>query len=112
VGEETRHYQQLTCEFYRQRGHPTLADDPQTLEGYVHSLGHGVGLELHEAPAFSDTNGNTARLRPGHVFAIEPGLYYPEQGMGCRLEDVLYLDEDGAVHNFTTYPRELVIPMR
>jgi len=112
VGEETRHYQQLTCEFYQQRGHPTLADDPQTLEGYVHSLGHGVGLELHEAPTFSDTDGNTARLRPGHVFALEPGLYYPEQEMGCRLEDVLYLAEDGAVHNFTTYPRELVIPMR
>ncbi|RLC83684.1 MAG: aminopeptidase P family protein [Chloroflexi bacterium] len=111
VGEETRHYQQLACEFYQQRGHPTIADAPQTLEGYVHSLGHGVGLDLHEEPFFGDTPSNTARLRPGHIFTVEPGLYYPEQGMGCRLEDVLYLDADGVVHNFTTYPRELVIPM-
>ncbi len=111
AGELTRTYQQMACDFFRERGHPTIADHPQTQEGYVHSLGHGVGLELHEAPAFGDWPGNTARLRPGHVFTVEPGLYYPDRGMGCRIEDVLWVDEDGIVRNLTDYPYDLVVEM-
>ena len=42
---------------------------------------------------------------------VEPGLYYPERGMGCRLEDVLWIGEDGNMHNLTQYPYDLVIPM-
>ncbi len=111
VGEMTRTYQQMTCDFFRERGHPTVADNPKTMEGYVHSLGHGVGLELHEAPFFSDWRGNTARLRPGHVFTVEPGLYYPERGLGCRIEDVLWIDSEGIVHQLVDYPYELVVEM-
>lgn len=111
VGQETRRYQQMTCEFYHQRGHATIAEAPDTLEGYTHSLGHGVGLDVHEAPAISDTPNNKTRLQPGHVFTLEPGLYYPEQGMGCRLEDVLWIDEAGHIQNLTDYPYDLVIPM-
>ncbi|MBN1877902.1 MAG: M24 family metallopeptidase, partial [Anaerolineae bacterium] len=43
VGELARSYQQMACDFFHTRGHPTLGDDPTTLEGYVHGLGHGVG---------------------------------------------------------------------
>ncbi len=111
VGEETRRYQQLTCAFFRERGHPTIAEDPKTLEGYVHSVSHGLGLELHEAPTFRDTTENTARLERGHVFTVEPGLYYPERGMGARLEDVFWCDGDGVFHNLTEFPFELVIPV-
>ena len=111
AGELTRTYQQMACDFFRERGHPTIADHPRTQEGYVHSLGHGVGLELHEAPAFGDWPGNTARLRPGHVFTVEPGLYYPDRGMGCRIEDVLWVDEAGIVRNLTDYPYDLVVEM-
>jgi len=54
-----------------------------------HGLGHGVGLEAHEAPAVSSRETNKAVLAPGHIITIEPGLYDPELG-GVRLEnDVL-----------------------
>ncbi|HOU13868.1 MAG TPA: M24 family metallopeptidase [Anaerolineae bacterium] len=111
AGEETRSYQRMACAFYETRGHPTIGSDPATLEGYVHGLGHGVGLDIHEAPSFFDYAGNTARLTPGHVFTLEPGLYYPDQGMGCRIEDTLWLNERGEVCNLTDYPYDLVVPM-
>ncbi len=111
VGEETRHYQQLTCAFFSGRGHPTLADDPAVQHGYVHTLGHGVGLDVHEAPWFRDDPNNTTQLAPGYLFAFEPGLYYPERGMGCRLEDVLWIADDGEVQNLTSMPYDLVVPM-
>ncbi|MEA3309169.1 MAG: Xaa-Pro peptidase family protein [Chloroflexota bacterium] len=112
VGEETRHYQAMTCACYQKRGHPTIATERQTTEGYIHSLGHGVGLNLHELPFFSDTPTNVTQLQPGHVFTIEPGLYYPERGMGCRIEDVYWIDAAGQVNKLTNYPYELVIPMK
>jgi len=111
VGEEARRYQQMTCEFFKQRGHPTVAENPGTLEGYVHGVSHGVGLDLHERPMFRDVSSNTTTLQPGHVFTVEPGLYYPERGMGCRLEDVVWIDEEGTPHNLTDYPYDLVIPL-
>ncbi len=111
LGEKARRYQQMTCEFFAQRGHPTVADEPQTEVGYVHSLGHGVGLSLHESPVFSDLPSNNEVLRAGHVFACEPGLYYPEQGIGVRIEDVLWMDEEGTVHVLSDFPRDLVIEL-
>jgi Xaa-Pro aminopeptidase len=111
VGVETRHYQQMTCACFSERGHPTIADDPATQNGYVHSVGHGVGLDIHEAPRFQDVPNNSTTITPGHVFAFEPGLYYPENGMGCRVEDVLWIAEDGEVHNLTNLPYDLVVPM-
>ncbi|MBN1247478.1 MAG: aminopeptidase P family protein [Anaerolineae bacterium] len=110
-GEEARAYQRMTCDLMRERGHPTIADDPSTLRGYVHGIGHGVGLDVHEAPPFFDNASNTVTLAPGHLFAIEPGLYYPDDGMGCRVEDVLWIAEDGTVENLTDMPYDLVVPV-
>ena len=59
--------------------------------GFIHSTGHGLGLDIHEAPRVSK---NTGRLRKSHVITIEPGLYYPEIG-GCRIEDVVRVTEGG-----------------
>ena len=50
-------------------------------------------------------------LEAGHVFTCEPGLYYPEQGFGVRLEDVIWIDPDGGAHNLTDYPKELVVDL-
>ncbi len=111
VGEPIRRFQPLTCEFFQARGHPTIADTPDTMRGYVHSLGHGVGLNLHELPFLREAPKDETVLTPGHVFTIEPGLYYPERGMGCRIEDVMCIDGDGVVQNLTPYPYDLVIPM-
>jgi Xaa-Pro aminopeptidase len=111
VGEETRHYQQMACAFFEDRGYPTIGQDPTTVDGYVHGIGHGLGLEIHEAPSFQDAPINKARLNSGHIFTVEPGLYFPDEGMGCRLEDVLWIDQDGDVHNLTQAPYTLVVPM-
>ncbi len=61
--------------------------------GFFHSLGHGVGLEIHEQPRLSPSN--TQPLQGGEVITVEPGLYYPEWG-GIRLEDMVYVTGDGA----------------
>jgi len=111
VGAEARRYQQMTCEFFESRGHPTIATDPKTEVGYVHSLGHGLGLAVHEEPRFADTPSNTDVLQPGHVFTCEPGLYYPDRDFGIRIEDDLWIDPDGEVHNLTDFPKELVVEM-
>ncbi|MBN2004867.1 MAG: aminopeptidase P family protein [Anaerolineae bacterium] len=104
-------YQRMTCDFFQSRGYPTIAQDPATLCGYVHGLGHGVGLDIHEAPSFYASPSNTTVLRPGHVFTLEPGLYYPDRGMGCRLEDMIWIDTAGVVQTLTHFPYELVVPL-
>jgi Xaa-Pro aminopeptidase len=60
--------------------------------GFIHGTGHGLGLEVHEAPRVSP---GAPRLRKGQVITIEPGLYYPEIG-GCRLEDVVRVTKAGS----------------
>jgi Xaa-Pro aminopeptidase len=98
-GMDGRELQELVCGHFESLGHPTVRQDPSTTRGYVHSLGHGVGLQVHEYPylRLQDVPDPRNRLLPGSVFTIEPGLYYPEQGMGIRIEDLFYLDPDGAV---------------
>lgn len=82
-----------------------------TAEGYGdyfgHSTGHGVGAEIHEAPALSPSAKDDVILAPGNVVTIEPGIYLPGR-FGVRIEDMLYVTEDGS-ENFTTLPKELII---
>jgi Xaa-Pro aminopeptidase len=104
-------YQKAACAFFKSRKHKTIDQYPTTQEGYVHGLGHGVGLAIHESPGFEDTPANPLRIAPGHIFTIEPGLYYPTLGMGCRLEDVMWIDEAGEIQNLTEYPYDLIVPM-
>ena len=78
-------------------------------EGYGgffgHGFGHGVGLEIHEAPTLNP--GGTTPLPAGAVVSAEPGIYLPGQ-FGVRIEDVLYLTEEGC-EDITNLPRELTI---
>jgi len=72
--------------------------------GFFHGTGHGVGLEIHEAPRVSTGSDN---LTTGHVITIEPGLYYPRLG-GVRLEDMVVVKPDGHI-NLTKHPCRLEI---
>lgn len=80
------------------------ADDPVT-RGFIHGTGHGVGLEIHEAPSIGRSG--TAPLAAGDVVTVEPGIYDPDVG-GVRLEDMLVITADGS-RNLTRAPRQLVI---
>ncbi|MEM8549670.1 MAG: M24 family metallopeptidase, partial [Verrucomicrobiota bacterium] len=60
-------------------------------QGFIHSTGHGLGLEVHEPPRVST---GLNRLKAGAVITVEPGLYYPGLG-GCRIEDVVQVTKDG-----------------
>ena len=61
-------------------------------KGFIHSLGHGLGIDIHELPSISSNSGDV--LEVGNVITIEPGLYYPEFG-GVRLEDVVVVNAEG-----------------
>lgn len=112
TGPNAAVYQKRTCELFEAQGHTTTRKDPTTESGYVHSLGHGVGLNLHEKPWFSREDDPTNTLVPGSVFTIEPGLYYPDKNMGIRLEDTYYVTQDGKFEKFVDYPMELVLHMK
>ena len=72
---------------------------------FVHGTGHGVGLEIHEAPRVARTT--TGTLAPGYVVTVEPGVYLPGVG-GVRIEDTLVVTTDGAVA-LTEFPKQLVL---
>lgn len=109
TGGLCREYQVRTCSLFEARGHPTVQTDPQTELGYVHRIGHGVGLEVQETPFFQDLDDNTDRLAPGSVVTVEPGLYYPDRGFGIRLEDTVCMLPDGTAEVLAPYPEELVL---
>ncbi len=93
------------CDLFEAGGYPTqLSKAPGEVleEGFFHSLGHGVGLEVHELPALGRVG---EEIVVGDVLAVEPGLYRKGFG-GCRLEDLVHVTEDG-VDVLTDYPYEL-----
>jgi Xaa-Pro aminopeptidase len=89
---------QSVVDLFKERGYES------NTTGFVHNLGHGVGLQVHELP----TLGPAGRpLKAGHVITIEPGLYYTGIG-GVRLEDLGAVTTRG-FSNFTSFPEELIV---
>ena len=72
---------------------------------FGHGLGHGVGLEIHEAPGLSGGAGE-ATLKPGQIVTVEPGVYL-EGKYGCRIEDMV-LVTPGGKRNLTDCPKEMI----
>jgi Xaa-Pro aminopeptidase len=112
AGRPFKEYQQMACEQFSAQGHPTIKEDPQTQIGYVHSLGHGIGLNIHERPWSGISSDEKDCLVPGSVFTIEPGLYYPEKGIGVRLENSLWVRSNGKMEVLAEYPMDMVLPVK
>lgn len=106
-------YQRMTCEYFESKGHKSQLTVKAPLDGYVHSLGHGLGLNVHERPSSRLTENPADHiLKAGVVFTIEPGLYYPDKGMGVRIEDSYWVRPDGKMELLAEYPYDFVLPMQ
>jgi Xaa-Pro aminopeptidase len=89
------------CERFKSKGYETGLKDGR-MQGFFHGTGHGVGIDIHEAPRVSKVH---HVLQAGEVVTIEPGLYYPSIG-AARIEDMVLVTADGGV-NLTRFPKEL-----
>lgn len=89
----------------------TVARDIINKAGYEgrfgHSLGHGVGMYIHESPRLSQGVNNDTKLARGHVVTVEPGIYI-EGLYGCRIEDMVGVLSDGTIYDFTNSPKEMI----
>jgi Xaa-Pro aminopeptidase len=88
----------LCCNVLESAGFATTQGGNQIWSGFLHSLGHGVGLQIHEGPALSELA--TLPLEEHNIVTVEPGLYDPTIG-GVRIEDIVEITETGC-NNFTT----------
>jgi Xaa-Pro aminopeptidase len=106
AGVEGKSVFEHTCEIFEAAGYPTQrtkTPGEPLADGFFHGLGHGVGLEVHEAPGMGIVSDKT--LKAGDVVTVEPGLY--RQGVGgVRLEDLLLVTENAA-ENLTSFPYDL-----
>lgn len=73
---------------------------------FTHRTGHSIGMEDHEWGDVSSVN--TAVIRPGQCFSVEPGIYLPDEGIGVRIEDLVLITETGC-RVLNEYPRDLTV---
>lgn len=110
LNKPTHLAQEAVQDHFEAAGHRTTRSDPRAMDGYIHTLGHGVGIDIHEAPSISHLNQDDV-FQIGNVLTIEPGLYYPERGYGVRVEDLFVVEEGGELVSLTPFRKDLVIPL-
>ena len=76
-------------------------------KAFGHSLGHGVGMFIHEKPNLSPRADEKLLLHSGNVVTVEPGIYL-EGRFGCRIEDMILINPDGTTYNFTKSDKNLI----
>jgi Xaa-Pro aminopeptidase len=111
LGKPTHTMQEAVLKHFEDKGHPTPRSQPGTTVGYVHSLGHGLGLEIHERPSITHVRQEDI-FQVGNVVTIEPGLYYPDRGFGVRVEDTFTVTQDGQLESLTRFHKDLVLPLQ
>ncbi len=109
----TWEFNHQACEMFDEFGHDTLLKNFSAKSGYIHGLGHGFGLAVHEAPNMGIRGMRPdERIRPGTIICNEPGLYYPDKNWGVRCEDDYWLNpETMAFERLTEIDRTLVVEM-
>lgn len=109
----TWEFNHQACEMFDEFGHDTLLKNYSAKSGYIHGLGHGFGLAVHEAPNMGIRGTRPdERIHPGTIICNEPGLYYPDKGWGVRCEDDYWLNPDTMqMERLTEIDRTLVVPM-
>lgn len=95
----------LCCDLLERAGYPTMRGGKQIEKGFIHSLGHGVGLEIHEDPRMSEVY--KFPLKEHSIVTVEPGLYDPKIG-GVRIEDIVEVTKKGC-NNLTKMEVQLEI---
>ena len=103
-GADGRQIHQAVQNLFVQAGYET-GEKNGRMQGFFHSTGHGLGLDIHEAPRIGP-RGDI--LKSGQIVTVEPGLYYPDLGGGVRIEDVVLVQRDGC-DNLTTFPKFLEV---
>ncbi len=110
LGRPTHEMQEAVLDYFEAQGHPTQRTDNNPTRGYVHSLGHGLGLNVHEAPSISHLRRHDV-FEAGNFITIEPGLYYPDEGWGVRVEDAFIVTDAGELRSITPFKKDLVLPL-
>jgi Xaa-Pro aminopeptidase len=102
-GADGKAIHQEILDLFAARGYKTGVRNGR-MQGFFHGTGHGLGLEIHEAPSIGRRG---TRLRAGHVVTVEPGLYYLGLG-GVRIEDVALVTSTGS-RNLTRVAKVLEV---
>lgn len=105
AGAKAKEIFDAVCDFFEGLGYPTVRSAPKARGGFIHALGHGVGLTIGDRPALSPFSQD--EIKVGSVVTIEPGLYFPRIG-GVRVEDMVSVTKTGP-KTLTKLTRELEI---
>lgn len=105
-GADVREIDLKVKEFFEKNNYKTGVING-VIQGFFHSTGHGIGLEIHELPIVSSKRASYI-LKEGNIITIEPGLYYEDNG-AVRIEDMILVTKNSYI-NLTKYPKYLEVP--